>query len=136
MEDNRVSELLYNTQSALRLLDAELDELAPRAVSVPSAGADFQRTSATVDEALAGELASTTRDSADQMIHALNRAIELVDVLTSAPEQADTHAELPLDAQAQQSSMTRTQVTTEIRAALVSVIGHIQQKRRNVTATR
>ncbi len=136
MEDNRVSELLYNTQSALRLLDAELDELAPRAVSVPSAGADCQHASATVDKALAGELASTTRDSADQMIHALNRAIELVDVLTSAPEQPDTHAELPPDAQAQQSPMTRTQITTEIRAALVSVIGHIQRNRRNVTATR
>jgi hypothetical protein len=123
MPNERASELMYDTAATLRLLDAELGELAPRKpVETPQAPAPIRKRReqfrAAATERLShsneklGEVSSTTESAAIDILRALERAIAKVDELETDDVLAD--------------SARGYAIRDSLREELFTVIGHMQ----------
>ena len=108
---DRAADLLYDTAATLRLLDAELGELAPRRTAAAAASATttdrFAHTSETLDD-----VSSATGKAALDIMHALERALANVD-------------ELETDAVIADADRGRA-IRRAVRDELFAVIGHMQ----------
>jgi hypothetical protein len=136
MPNERTSDLLYDTASSLRLLDAELGELAPlthartlptgarpsasgvTSAASPSIRERREQFRATATERLhqsnekLGEVSTTTASAALDIMHALERAVARVDELETSDVLAD--------------SLRGYAIRNALRDELFTVMSHMQ----------
>ena len=151
MSNERATELLYDTASTLRLLDAELGELAPRRAAVPTAAAAaigatervlpllpalFVRAMGEVHAMLASirtgrehiraatsERLAHTNEKLDEVSSATaHAALDIMDALERAIAKVD---ELETDDVIADASKGNT-IRGELRDELFAVMGHMQ----------